>query len=48
MLRIFENVLIFDGSGKAPFSGEVRIEGNRVTGVAKGDEKVPRDGAEVN
>ena len=47
MLRIFENVSIFDGSGKAPFPGEVRIEGNRVTAVAKGDEKLPRHGAEV-
>jgi N-acyl-D-aspartate/D-glutamate deacylase len=47
MLRILENVSIFDGSGKAPFPGEVRIEGNRVTAVAKGDEKLPRQGAEV-
>jgi imidazolonepropionase-like amidohydrolase len=47
MSKIFENVSIFDGSGKAPFPGEVRIEGNRVTAVAKGDEKLPRHGAEV-
>src|ERR1700752_711769 len=47
MFRKIENVLIFDGWGKAPFPGEVRIEGNRVTAVAKGDEKLPRDGAEV-
>jgi N-acyl-D-aspartate/D-glutamate deacylase len=46
MSKIFENVSIFDGSGKAPFPGEVRIEGNRVTAVAKGDEKLPRHGAE--
>jgi imidazolonepropionase-like amidohydrolase len=33
---IFTNVNVFDATGKAPYPGEVRVEGNRITAVAKG------------
>ena len=42
---VFTNVRIFDGSGTLPFAGEVRVEGQRITQVARGDERVSRDGA---
>ena len=32
---IFANVRIIDGSGVPPFSGEVRVEGNRITALAR-------------
>jgi imidazolonepropionase-like amidohydrolase len=38
---VFTNVRIFDGSGSAPFAGEVRVDGQRISAVA-------RDGAQVN
>ena len=44
---VFENVAIFDGSGALPFPGEARVEGQRITAVAKGSGKIPRDGAEI-
>ena len=44
---LFENVSVFDGSGSAPFPGEVRVEDQRITAVAKGSGKIPREGAEV-
>ncbi|HEX2886423.1 metal-dependent hydrolase family protein [Vineibacter terrae] len=47
MARVFENVLVFDGTGSSPFPGEVRIEGNRIAAVAKGSHKISQEGAEV-
>ncbi|KDB50714.1 amidohydrolase [Sphaerotilus natans subsp. natans DSM 6575] len=44
---IFTQVRIFDGSGSAPFAGEVRIEGQRITAVARDGAQVPRDRARV-
>jgi imidazolonepropionase-like amidohydrolase len=32
---IFTNVRIFDGSGAAPFAGEVLVDGNRIASVAR-------------
>lgn len=43
--RLFTNVSIFDGTGAAPFRGEVLIEGNRVRQVAQGPHQLARDGA---
>jgi imidazolonepropionase-like amidohydrolase len=40
---VFSHVRIFDGSGTAPFVGEVRVEANRITAVARGEASVPRD-----
>ncbi|MCA0245722.1 MAG: amidohydrolase family protein [Proteobacteria bacterium] len=47
MAKVFENVVIFDGTGSSPFPGEVRVEGNRITAVAKGSQKISQEGAEV-
>lgn len=44
---IFEDVRIFDGSGAPLFPGEVRVVGNRIDAVARGDERFDRAGAEV-
>lgn len=42
---VFAGVRIFDGSGRAPFPGEVRVEHGRIAQVARGGERVGRDGA---
>lgn len=48
MIRVlFTDVTIFDGSGSALFPGEVLIENDRIIAVARGDERLPRDGAEL-
>ena len=41
---VFTNVRILDGSGDASFTGEVRVQGNRIEDVAA---RVDHDGAEV-
>jgi imidazolonepropionase-like amidohydrolase len=43
----FVNVRVFDGSGADAFQGEVRVEGERITAVARADRPLSRDGAEV-
>jgi imidazolonepropionase-like amidohydrolase len=44
---LFSNVRIFDGSGSAPFPGEVLVEGDRITRLAKGTEHIDASGAEI-
>lgn len=44
---LFSDVMIFDGSGDPLFPGEVLVRGNRIEGVARGDERLPRDGVTV-
>ena len=44
---IFANIRIIDGSGAPPFSGEVRIEGNRIAALAQDGRQLPREGARV-
>jgi imidazolonepropionase-like amidohydrolase len=44
---VFTNAMIFDGTGRDLFPGEVRVEGNRIAAVAEGAEQLARDGAEV-
>ncbi len=44
---LFTNVRVFDGGGQGLFPGEVRVAGNRIDAVAKGDERINREGAEV-
>ena len=34
-MTFFANARVFDGSGRAPFAGEVLIKGNRVAAVAE-------------
>ena len=43
---LFTNVKVLDGSGTAPFAGEVLVEGNRIRRVARG-EALSAPGAEV-
>jgi imidazolonepropionase-like amidohydrolase len=42
---VFAGAAVWDGSGRASFPGEVRVEGNRIVAVAAGNERLPRDGA---
>ena len=44
---LFTNVRVFDGTGAAPFAGEVLVQGNRIEAVAKGPASVARDGAHL-
>ena len=44
---LFTNVAIFDGSGSAPFRGEVLVEDNRIAEVVEAPKRAPVDGAEV-
>ena len=34
--HLITNVRILDGTGRAPFAGAVRVEGNRIADVAHG------------
>lgn len=47
MNTVFTNARIFDGSGKPPFAGELRVEGNRIAAVAAGPASVPRSDARI-
>ncbi|HEX4950008.1 MAG TPA: amidohydrolase family protein, partial [Blastocatellia bacterium] len=44
---LFTNAMIFDGTGRDVFPGEVRVEGNRIAAVAEGAEQLSREGAEI-
>ena len=44
---LFSNVMVFDGSGAESFPGEVLVRGERIEAVARGDERLPREGATV-
>lgn len=44
---LFTNVRIFDGSGRLPFPGEVRVIGNRIDIVAEAPERIDRAGAQL-
>ena len=44
---VFADARVFDGTGKPSFPGEVRIEREHIVAVARGDERVDRDGAEI-
>jgi imidazolonepropionase-like amidohydrolase len=44
---LFTNVRVFDGSGGAPFAGEVLVQGNRIGRVARGTRSLPVAGATV-
>ena len=45
MARLFTNVMIFDATGRAPFPGEVLIQGNRIGKVAEGVNQIAREEA---
>jgi len=44
---LFTDVMIFDGSGAPLFPGEVLVRGERIEAVARGDERLPREGVAV-
>lgn len=44
---VFINASIFDGSGAVPFSGELRVENNRITEVATYPSVVPHGDAHI-
>lgn len=44
---LFTNVQILDCSGAPPYTGEVLVEGSRVSAVAKGANLFPREDAEI-
>lgn len=44
---LFTNVTIIDGSGEPPFSGDVRIEGNRIAAVCRNPDTLPAEGADI-
>ena len=46
-MALFINARVFDGSGTAPFAGEVRVTGNRITAIARGGATLSRDDGEV-
>ena len=43
---LFTNVTIIDGSGEPPFTGEVRVEGNRIDAVSRQPGALAVEGAE--
>jgi imidazolonepropionase-like amidohydrolase len=45
--QLFINALIFDGTGRDLFLGEVRVEGQHITAVATGAEQLPRADAAI-
>jgi imidazolonepropionase-like amidohydrolase len=44
---LFKNVNVLDGSGAAPFAGQVLVEGNRIKSVAPQGSTIPAEGARV-
>ena len=43
---LFTNVLIFDGTGKSSYPGEVLLQGNRIKAVVKAKDQIDRSLAE--
>ncbi len=44
---VFVNAMIFDGTGRDRFPGEVRIEGSRIAAVSEGEGALSREGARL-
>ena len=44
---LFTNIMVFDGTGKKTYPGEVLVQGNQVRTVAKGTNQIARDGAKT-
>jgi len=42
---LFVNIGVWDATGAATYPGEVLVEGTRIVKIAKGAERLPRDGA---
>ena len=41
---LFTNVRVFDGTGALPYPGEVLIQGNRISRIARGARALPTAG----
>lgn len=44
---VFRNATIIDGTGAAPFAGNVRVAGNRIIAVERNDDVAATDAAEI-
>jgi imidazolonepropionase-like amidohydrolase len=44
---VLTNAMIFDGTGRDLFPGEVRVEGNRIAAVAEGAKQLAREDADI-
>jgi imidazolonepropionase-like amidohydrolase len=44
---VFRNVRVIDGSGAAPFAGELRVEGNRIREIARDGRRLDAGSAEA-
>jgi imidazolonepropionase-like amidohydrolase len=44
---LFANVNVLDCTGDDPYRGEVLVQGNRITAIGRGDQKLPRDDVQV-
>src|SRR5688572_16911583 len=44
---LFTNVRVIDGTGAPPYAGEVLVQGNRITRVARGSRALPAAGVTV-
>ena len=44
---LFTNVRVLDGSGAAPFNGEVLVQGNRISKIGRGARSMPMNGVTV-
>ena len=44
---LITNVMIWDGTGRDAYRGEIAIAGERIESIAEADEKLPRDGMAV-
>lgn len=44
---LFMNAMIFDGTGREPFAGEILVTGNRIAVVAEGKEQISHNGAAI-
>lgn len=44
---LFTNAMIFDGTGRERFPGEVLVSGNRITAVSEGINQIATEGAEI-
>ena len=47
MLTLFTNVRVLDSTGEQPFAGEVLVNGNRISKIARTPGALPRDGARI-
>ena len=46
--HLFTNVTVLDCTGGEPFPGEVLVEGNEITAIARDGNSLNSDGAEVH